>query len=282
MKEKKQTIKIEKKQTRLAFAVLAVFIAILMISFAITKPTKDFELNKPLNPTPSQINSQETEEIKVKFEPVKAEDIYGLFVCACCGQPLNKDKICCGSAKERIEFIDSLEETGISKTDAIIKMVQKYGMDSLSDEGKELEEEIRIELVERAPKDRPTISIEPDSYDFGEVSVKKGVVSTKMKIKNTGKSDLIINNLDSSCMCTSASINFNGIEGPVFGMSMHGNPKDWLVSIPPEQEAELNIYYDPTMHPEIAGQHLVRIISIYSNDPIEFEKKVRIDIDQVK
>lgn len=283
MKKQKTKIELEENQVQMLFAVLVIFIAVFfVVSFGASQP-KNFELNKLLrSPDVQKISQKNNEEIKVNFEPVKAEEIYGLFICACCNQPLDKEKICCDSAKERIDFIDSLDKTGISKNDAIIKMVQKYGMGSLSEEGKKLEEEIKIELAERAPENHSVISIESDSFDFGEVSVAKGIVSTVIKIKNTGKSDLVINNIDSSCMCTTASINFNGISGPVFGMSMHGNPEDWSVSIPSGQEAELNIYYDPTVHPDIAGQHLVRIISIYSNDPINFEKKVRVDIDQVE
>lgn len=41
------------------------------------------------------------------LEVVSAEEIYPLFVCPCCGQPLDKNKICCGMAKEKIDYIDS-------------------------------------------------------------------------------------------------------------------------------------------------------------------------------
>lgn len=209
------------------------------------------------------------------------QEYYQMFQCPCCGQPLDPDNICCGAAKERIDYIDLLVDQGLSKTDVVIKMLQKYGTFALSNEGQNLLKEIKIELAKRAPKDRPIINIGPDTYDFGDVSVAKGVVSTVMTLKNDGKSDLVINNMDSSCMCTTASIIFNGVEGPIFGMSMHGNPKGWSVTIPPGEEAQLKIYYDPTVHPEAVGQHLVRIISVFSDDPVNFEKKVRVDIDQV-
>ncbi len=65
--------------------------------------------------------------------------------------------------------------------------------------------------------------------------------------------DLIIDNMDSSCMCTSASVIYNGKEGPKFNMAMHGNPKGWSVTIPPGDEAQLKIYYDPNAHKELRG-----------------------------
>ncbi len=267
--------KIKSKKNQLYFTAMALIVISLI-----------FLANSFITQTPVALNSEKTmPPVTGKIilaEPFKADEVYGLFICSCCNRPLDKENICCGSAKERLEYIDSLEKTEISKTDAIIKMVKKYGMESLSDEGKKLEEEIRLELAERAPENRPKIIITPDSYDFGEVSVRKGTVSKIMTIRNDGESDLVINNMDSSCMCTTASIIFNGVEGPIFGMSMHGNPKGWSVTIPPKQQAQLKIYYDPTVHSGLEGQHLVRVISVFSNDSVDFEKKVRIDIDQVE
>ena len=45
------------------------------------------------------------------------------------------------------------------------------------------------------PEDAPIMEINPKSYNFGTVSQAKGTVSTEMTIANTGKSDLIINNI---------------------------------------------------------------------------------------
>ena len=245
----------------LAFLIIVIFVA------AYAAPMLSDSGSKPI--TGSAISAKR----------VSAEEIYPQFICPCCGQLLDKNNVCCGAAKERIDYIDSLVDDGISENDVVIKMVQKYGIDSLSSEFKK--EEVKKELAKSAPEDRPIINIEPDAYDFGDVSVAKGVVSTIMTMRNGGNDDLIINNIDSSCMCTTASIISNGVEGPRFGMSMHGNPKGWSVTIPPGKEAQLKIYYDPTVHPDIVGQHLVRIISVFSNDPVNFEKKIRVDIDQV-
>ncbi|GBE55958.1 hypothetical protein BMS3Bbin16_00155 [archaeon BMS3Bbin16] len=125
------------------------------------------------------------------------------------------------------------------------------------------------------------IKLDPTVHDFGDVSVAGGVVSTTMTIKNNGGSDLVISDMDSSCGCTSATITKDGVEGPVFGMKMHGkNPVDWSETLLPGETAQLNIYYDPTVHQDLRGA-VTRAISIYSNDPNHKISVAKIEVNQV-
>src|SRR3989344_1141636 len=128
------------------------------------------------------------------------------------------------------------------------------------------------------PRGSSLVKIMPTSYDFGDVSMAKGTVSTTMDILNEGKGDLVIKYMESSCMCTTASIIFNGVEGPKFGL--HNNPADWSQTIGPNEKAQLKIYYDPTVHRDLRGP-VTRTIKIYSNDPVNPKKEVRIDVNQV-
>ena len=50
--------------------------------------------------------------------------------------------------------------------------------------------------------------------------------------------------------------------------------------IGPDETAQLKIYYDPTVHRNLRGP-VTRIITIYTNDPINPQKDVRIDVNQV-
>ena len=59
------------------------------------------------------------------------DDIYKMFLCPCCGQALDKKKICCGMAGEMINYIDSLIASGISNDKVIIKTAEKYGINSV-------------------------------------------------------------------------------------------------------------------------------------------------------
>lgn len=213
-------------------------------------------------------------------QPVLAEEIYPLFFCPCCGQPLNPNKICCGAMKERIDYIDSLVAKNLSEKEIILAYVKKYGLNSFVDKNKA--KELRKELIKTAPADRPIISLTPDSYDFGDVSQKAGKVYAYFHIKNEGRSDLVIDRMDTSCGCTFVAIVYKDQESPYFTMPGHGyeNPKWDGVSIPPGETAQLKVMYDPDVHKDFRG-FAIREIYVYSNDPIDFEKKVKIELNQI-
>ncbi|MBU3942998.1 DUF1573 domain-containing protein [Patescibacteria group bacterium] len=221
-----------------------------------------------------------SEEVVVKaFEQAIAEDIYPLFQCPCCGEPIAECD--CPMAEERMAFIKDLTATKISKDDAIFTYVKKYSISSFIDEEKG--KEFREKLVKEAPENRPIISLSTDVYDFKDVSQKDGIAVTFFEIKNTGREKLIINRLETSCGCTSASIIYNGEEGPKFNMPGHDineNIDNWGVSIAPNETAQLKVYYDPNVHPDFRGE-ATRSVSIYSNDPIDFQKDVQIELNQI-
>ncbi len=208
------------------------------------------------------------------------KEYYDMFQCSCCGRSI--DANCCGSAKQRKAYLDQLLLEDLEENEIVYEMVKKFGFDVLKDASKE--EQIREYVRSKAPKNPPRIEIENPIYDFGTVSQAEGIVTTTFNVKNTGGSDLIIDNMDSSCMCTTASLIYKGQEGPKFGMSMHGgNPKDYSLTIPPGDSAQLKVYYDPMAHgkqkePEIK---VIREITIISNDPVDFQKRVRIEVTQV-
>lgn len=153
-------------------------------------------------------------------------------------------------------------------------------MNSFVDPAKQ--KEIREELVKTAPADRPIISLKPDFYDFGNVSQGKGKVYTSFELKNEDKSDLVIEKLATSCGCTFAAIVYQGQESPYFTMPGHGyeNPEWKGVPIPPGETAQLIVMYDLAVHQDFRG-FAIREIFVYSNDPIDFEKKVWIELNQV-
>lgn len=209
---------------------------------------------------------------------VSAKEIYPMFECPCCGKVINK--CTCPMAKERMTFISTLAQVDISEEEIIMAYVKKYGLNSFTD--KQKQEEFRKELIEQAPANRPIISLNSDSYDFEDVSQKKGKVSAYFEIKNEGKSNLIINRIETSCGCTFASIIFKGKESPLFTMPGHGgnSPAGWEVSIPPGEIAQLKVLYDPNVHKDFRGL-ATRTISVFSNDSVDFEKNVKIELNQV-
>lgn len=216
----------------------------------------------------------------VKADNNSTEDIYSLFICPCCGKPLDKKNICCPMAEERINYIDSLVQTGKSEKEIILAYAKKYGLNSFVDKNKQ--KEFKEELAKTAPAERPIIAISPALKDIGDVSQKGGVATTFFELKNEGKKDLVIDRLETSCGCTSASIIYQEKEGPLFAMPGHGieNPTDWQITIPAGQTAQLKVYYDPNIHKDFRGP-ATREIYVFSNDPLDFEKSVSIDLNQV-
>lgn len=238
----------------------------------ITLEIKNFNLKNNINKSVSLVS-------QVAANRGSAEDIYSWFFCPCCGKPLDKNVPCCPMAQERIAFIDSLIQAGKPENEITLEYAKKYGLNSFVDKNKQTE--LRAELIKSAPADRPIISISPSSKDLGDVSQKKGVMTTIFDLKNEGKKDLIINKLDTSCGCTSASIVYQGKEGPVFAMAGHGivSPTDWQIVIPAGETAQLKVYYDPNVHKDLRGS-VTREINIFSNDAIDFEKSVTIELNQ--
>ena len=232
---------------------------------------------------PKQINKVKAENNSISIiKPVNAAEIYPEFVCGCCGKPLDPDNICCGDMKQKIDYIDVLVDVGLSEDDIILKSVKKFGINSLTNS--ETQQEIKNKLAALAPTDAPKIIFEVDNYDFGNVSQSEGEVFTYFDFKNEGKGNLIIDKINTSCGCTSASIVYQGQEGPTFTMPGHGkaNPQNWSVSIAPGDVAQLKVYYDTNAHGKQKEANLLvtRTVSIFSNDPVEFEKRIIIELNQ--
>ncbi|MBT4539362.1 DUF1573 domain-containing protein [Candidatus Woesearchaeota archaeon] len=208
------------------------------------------------------------------------EEMYKKFQCSCCGQAI--DAGCCGMAKQRKEYVDQLMLGGLNENEVTVKMVKKFGFDILMDPSEE--DEIKEFIQGQSSDNPPEIIIEPVTKNLGVVKQSEGKVSTFFTLKNLGGSDLVIENMDTSCMCTSVRIIYNGKEGPIFGMSMHGtNPENYKLTIAPGDSAQLEVLYDPLAHgiqkkPEA---RIIREVTIVSNDPVDFQKKLRIELVQV-
>jgi 3D (Asp-Asp-Asp) domain-containing protein len=103
---------------------------------------------------------------------------------------------------------------------------------------------------------QPDITVASARHDFGQV--KQGqVVATEIAMRNTGKSDLTIEAVSTSCGCTTAQV----------------EPK----VIPPGGEGRLIIRYDSGVHPD--SGRVRRHVYIASNDPSKKEVEVIITAD---
>lgn len=126
----------------------------------------------------------------------------------------------------------------------------------------------------------PKIKVALEEYDAGTVSMADGLVSYVYKIKNNGSGNLEINNLKTSCTCTTAVIEIANEKSPEFGM--HNEGTRWVGKVPAGKEAELEVNFDPNFHgPEGTG-NVVRIISFDTNDPQKKEVEVKLTANVIK
>lgn len=236
----------------------------------------------PLNSAAQKLGIKHQINVPIVVGIVEAKEVYPMFTCPCCGQPLNKEEPCCGSMTQMIDYIDQKVSTGATKDAVILATAQEFGLERLTEESDRLA--LREELLANAPKDAPKIATNETKKDLGIVRQTNGTVTTEFTIKNEGKSDLFINKLSSSCGCTSASLVYQGQEGPRFYMAGHGHDEpdpSWQEAIAPGDEATIKVYYDPTVHQDLVGP-VTRTVSVHSNDPVDFETKLTITLDQEK
>ncbi len=101
----------------------------------------------------------------------------------------------------------------------------------------------------------PKIELSTTNYNMGDIDPSKGKWTETFVIKNTGDSVLSIVSVSTSCGCTSAEIKSQ--------------------EIPPGEQTDLTITYDPSVHPGLTGP-IKRVVYIQSNDP--FQKEVEIEL----
>lgn len=127
----------------------------------------------------------------------------------------------------------------------------------------------------------PLLRVSPTTYDLGEVSQAKGIVTVELSAANGGEADLVINEMETSCGCTRAALIVGGKEGPWFGMRGHGEwPVGWSIRLRPGERAILRVQYDPDAHGIYRGP-IDRIVVIHSSDPRQPQARVRLSGMQV-
>lgn len=99
----------------------------------------------------------------------------------------------------------------------------------------------------------PLIDLPSESYDFGRVP-KRPDVAHVFAVQNRGTADLVIQNLVTSCGCTTAQLSSS--------------------VIPPGQRADLTVVFDPDFHP--TEGEVVRLVWFATNDPAQPWAEIRL------
>lgn len=118
-----------------------------------------------------------------------------------------------------------------------------------------------------------TLSAEETSFDFGTVSMAAGTVKNEFRIKNTGSGAVTINKMYTSCMCTTATLKVGGEKFGPYGMPGHGFiPKIGQV-INPNEEATVEVVFDPAAHGPAGVGRIQRVVTIENDggQPLELQ-----------
>ena len=120
---------------------------------------------------------------------------------------------------------------------------------------------------------RPKIEVSQTKFDLGKISVDDRP-ARDIAIKNPGTAPLVVSNTFTSCDCTSAKWNINGIESKLFSMN---KDKTWQGEIAPNSEAILTVIYEPKIMP-VKGR-VDRTITFSTNDPQMLLVKIELNAE---
>lgn len=218
---------------------------------------------------------------KYLIQPASAHEIENDFLCPCCGEEVAD--CTCDMAKERRSFIEAMIDKGEEELFIYAAYAKEYDLSEFRDD--KLSSVIQNYLIDTAPQERPQIIISEDHKDLGELIQEDYAQGDRLEmefeVKNKGSKDLIINGIDSSCMCTKGQL-INGEQiSPELGMDhSEKQPEEWNVTIKPGETATLKVFYDPNVHGELSGD-ISRTVTLESNDPINSKISVKFDLTQI-
>lgn len=92
------------------------------------------------------------------------------------------------------------------------------------------------------------LSVTESSYDFGSVSMAKGMVTHDFILANNSGEAVDIGEVWTSCMCTEAVLKVGDKEVGPFGMPGHGGVKSANLSLQPGEQIAVQTQFDPAAH----------------------------------
>ncbi len=114
---------------------------------------------------------------------------------------------------------------------------------------------------------------ESNNYDFGSISMAAGKVKHKFKIKNTSNEAIAISKMYTSCMCTTATLMTRDKKFGPIGMLGHGAVPSINRTINPNEEAIVEVVFDPAAHGPAGVGRIQRTVTLENNagQPVELQ-----------
>lgn len=125
----------------------------------------------------------------------------------------------------------------------------------------------------------PVMEISPKEYDAGTISMAAGILKYTYEIENKGDGELKINNIKTSCHCTTARLKVGDSESPIFGMDSAFS--SWTGKIPGGGKGYLEVIFDPAYHGSSGVGAAVRAIYFATNDPNHKKAEVRLSANVI-
>jgi hypothetical protein len=107
-----------------------------------------------------------------------------------------------------------------------------------------------------------SVTVSERSFDFGSISMAKGMVMKAITVRNTGGSAATLGKLYTSCMCTSASLALAGENYGPYGMEGMGYIPKIGKELPAGQEATITVMFDPNAHGPAGVGHIERVVTL--------------------
>ncbi len=118
------------------------------------------------------------------------------------------------------------------------------------------------------------LAAQENNYDFGAISMAAGKVSKMFAIKNTGEAVLSVNQLYTSCMCTVATLKIGNRSAGPFGMPGHGFAQRINETIGPNEEAGVEVVFDPAAHGPAGVGRIERVVYLENSAGAPLELKI--------
>lgn len=124
-----------------------------------------------------------------------------------------------------------------------------------------------------------TLIAKETKYDFGTVSMAKGLVSKEFTLENQSNNSVQIGEVSTSCMCTSAELRVGDKTAGPFGMPGHGSVPRANLVVAPGEKLIARAIFDPAAHGPAGVGPIERqvIISTGAAGPVILEFKAVVE-----
>lgn len=104
------------------------------------------------------------------------------------------------------------------------------------------------------------------SFDFGELSMARGKVNHEFSFANSSDKPIGLNQVYTSCMCTTAELFLEeGRFGP-FGMPGHGFSSPIKAEMAPGEAGKVDVVFDPAAHGPAGVGPIERFVYVQTGD----------------